>query len=172
LKAVRRGSLAFTLRNISVNAAIGLELVRRCSSIACMNSNAIAGGCLCGSIRYEATGKPYNITHCHCLDCRRSSGAPFVKWASFSRSDFRFSTRQPRKLRWAGRLRSFCPDCGTPLTFLAGPDADEIDVTACSFDQPTALTPTDHTWVEDRLPWIRLADDLPTYRQRRQTHAA
>ena len=126
-----------------------------------MNPNAIAGGCLCGSIRYEATGQPYNITHCHCLDCRRSGGAPFVTWASFSRSGFRFTTGQPRELPWAGRLRSFCPNCGTPLTFLAAADAGEIDVTVCSFDQPTTVTPADHTWVEDRLPWIRLADDLP-----------
>jgi hypothetical protein len=137
-----------------------------------MNSNIIVGGCLCGSIRYEATGQPYNITHCHCLDCRRSSGAPFVTWASFRRSDFRFTTGKPRELPWAGRLRSFCPDCGTPLTFLARPDADEVDVTVCSFDQPTAVTPADHVWIDDRLHWVRLADGLPTYRQKRQTHAA
>ena len=130
----------------------------------------ITGGCLCGSIRYEATGQPYNITHCHCLDCRRSSGAPFVTWASFSRNGLRFITGQPRELSWAGRLRSFCPDCGTPLTFLIGPDADEVDVTVCSFDQPSTVTPADHTWVEDQLPWIRLADDLPNYRQTRPTH--
>src|SRR5438105_10609404 len=136
-----------------------------------MNSNLIAGGCLCGAIRYEAAGQPCNITHCHCLDCRRSSGASFVTWTSFSRSGFRYTIGQPRKLRWAGRLRSFCADCGTSLTFLAGPDADEVDVTVCSFDQPAAVTPADHTWVEDRLPWIRLADNLPTYHQQRQTHA-
>src|SRR5438552_10825339 len=100
-----------------------------------MNPNAIAGGCLCGSIRYEATGQPDNITHYHCLDCRRSSGAPFVTWASFSRSGFRLIAGRPRELPWAGRLRSFCPDCGTPLTLLAGPDADEVDVTVWSLAQ-------------------------------------
>jgi len=137
-----------------------------------MNPNLICGGCLCGLVRYEATGHPYNITHCHCSDCRRSSGAPFVTWASFHRSGFRFTTGLPRELRWAERLRSFCPDCGTPLTFMSGPDADEIDVTVCSFDQPATVTPADHTWVDDRLPWIRLADDLPTYERKRKTHAA
>src|SRR5437868_5766318 len=136
-----------------------------------MNSSIIVGGCLCGSIRYEATGEAYNITHCHCLDCRRSSGAPFVTWA-FSRSGFRLISGRPRELPWGGRLPSVRPGCGTPLTLLAGPDADEVDVTVCSFDQSTAVTPADHTWVEDRLPWIRLADNLPTYRQKRQTRAA
>jgi hypothetical protein len=55
---------------------------------------------------------------------------------------------------------------------MAEPDADEVDVTVCSFDHPESVSPSDHTWVEDRLPWIRLADDLPTYGQKRQTHAA
>jgi len=28
--------------------------------------NITTGGCLCDSVRYEASGEPYNITHCHC----------------------------------------------------------------------------------------------------------
>jgi hypothetical protein len=135
-----------------------------------MNS-IVCGGCLCGLVRYEAVGPPRDVSHCHCSDCRRGSGAPFVTWASFPRSGFRFVAGQPRELRWAGRLRSFCPRCGTPLTFLSGPGAEELDVTVCSFDDPAGVTPADHTWIEDRLPWIRLADDLPTYGQERQTQA-
>jgi hypothetical protein len=122
-------------------------------------------------MRYEATGVPYDITHCHCTDCRRGSGAAFVTWASFQRQGFRFTVSQPRELSWAGRVRSFCPQCGTPLTFLDGPDVDEIDVTVCSFDDPTSITPADHTWTEDQLPWIRLADGLPKYKRNRQSHS-
>jgi hypothetical protein len=135
-----------------------------------MKPDLVRGGCLCGAVRYEATGEPYNITHCHCLDCRRISGAPFVTWASFRRSDVHFTAEQPGEYQWAGRLRSFCPHCGTPLTFMMEPDADEIDVTVCSFDHPETVSPADHTWVEDRLPWIRLADELPAYQQTRPNH--
>jgi hypothetical protein len=132
-----------------------------------MSADATVGGCLCGALRYEATGAPYNVSHCHCIDCRRTSGAPFVTWASFRRSEFRFTKGQPRDVSWAGRIRSFCAACGTPLTFITGPDADEIDVTVSSFDRPDAVSPADHTWVEDRLPWIQLADGLPEHRQGR-----
>jgi hypothetical protein len=75
-------------------------------------------------------------------------------------------------VKWAGRSRSFCPQCGTPLTFLAEPNANEIDVTVCSFDQPASVAPSDHTWVEDRLPWIRLADNLPIYQQKRRSQSS
>ena len=38
------------------------------------------GGCLCGAIRYRISGAPHRTTNCHCLHCRRSSGAPFLTW--------------------------------------------------------------------------------------------
>src|SRR3954453_21498486 len=128
-------------------------------------AQTIQGGCLCGAVRYEATGEPRNVTHCHCVDCRRSSGAAFVTWASFSRSEFRFTKGEAGSFSWAGRVRTFCRSCGTPLTFMAGPNADETDVTICSFDHPETISPADHTWVEDRLQWIVLADGLPAYRR-------
>jgi hypothetical protein len=128
-----------------------------------MSITLITGGCYCGAIRYEATGLPNDVTHCHCADCRRSSGAAMVTWASFPRDCVRFIHGQPEEFVRDGRRRGFCARCGTSLTFLLNADADAVDVTVSSFDQPEAVTPAAHTWVEDRLPWIRLADGLPAH---------
>ncbi len=38
------------------------------------------GGCYCGRIRYEMTAEPL-VVHCHCDNCKRSVGGPFVSWA-------------------------------------------------------------------------------------------
>ena len=35
------------------------------------------GGCLCSSVRIVASGRPYRVGVCHCLDCRKHHGAPF-----------------------------------------------------------------------------------------------
>ena len=35
------------------------------------------GGCLCGSVRIVASGRPYRVGVCHCLDCRKHHGALF-----------------------------------------------------------------------------------------------
>lgn len=121
------------------------------------------GGCLCGAVRYEGRGEPYQVTHCHCADCRRSAGAVFVTWCSFRREDFQFVKGESREVTFAGRLRGFCPDCGTTLTFRSSPETEEIDVTVSSLDHPEGVTPTDHIWIEDRLPWITLADGLTTH---------
>jgi hypothetical protein len=130
-------------------------------------SKTIRGGCLCGAIRYESIAEPYNVTHCHCDDCRKSGGAPFVTWASFGRDNFQFIKGKPLEIAWAGRVRSFCGRCGSALAFMSGPDADEIDITVATFDQPEIVTPADHIWTEDRIPWIKLADKLPQHAQAR-----
>jgi hypothetical protein len=66
-------------------------------------------------------------------------------------------------------MRSFCADCGTSLTFMSGPEADEIDVAVATFDEPERVLPSDHTWVCDRLRWIESIASLPMHeRQRRQ----
>jgi hypothetical protein len=41
------------------------------------------GGCLCGDVRIVATGKPYRVGMCHCLDCRKNHGALFHASATF-----------------------------------------------------------------------------------------
>jgi hypothetical protein len=41
------------------------------------------GGCLCGSVRIVATGRPYRVGICHCRDCRKHHGAFFHASAIF-----------------------------------------------------------------------------------------
>ena len=49
------------------------------------------GGCLCGSVRIVASGRPYRVGVCHCLDCRKHHGALFHASAIFPQDD-RWST--------------------------------------------------------------------------------
>jgi len=129
-----------------------------------MNEDMIEGGCLCGAVRYRASGTPYDVTHCHCGICRKASGAPFVSWASFRVAHFCFTSGEPA--RFAASLqatRTFCRHCGTPLTFQLHEKPEEIDVTICSLDDPERVVPQDHTWTRSQLSWIALADELPRY---------
>lgn len=128
----------------------------------------LTGGCFCGRIRYEATGAPFNETNCHCSICRRTSGAPFVAWFSVPRSMFKLVRGEPSRFKSSAKgTRSFCPHCGTQLTFEHEDYADEIDVTTCSLDDPDRLAPRDHTRASSKLGWIKLADGLPEHREAR-----
>ena len=130
----------------------------------------LTGRCFCGAISYAAAA-PYHRTLCHCSMCRRSAGAPCVAWFSLARADFRLLQGVPKRFRssaWA--TRTFCPDCGTPLTFEADATPDELDVTTCSLDDPARLPPQDHTFVEAQLPWLLLADGLSRHARTRDDY--
>src|SRR3712207_5083812 len=116
--------------------------------------DSLTGGCFCGYVRYEAGGAPYNATLCHCTTCRRACGAPVVAWFSVPRTQFRL-TGEPRRFRSSNRaMRSFCPECGTALTFELDGAADEIDITTASLDDPSRVPPTDHTYAGSRIRWV------------------
>ncbi|WP_066338683.1 GFA family protein [Azohydromonas lata] len=124
----------------------------------------LTGGCLCGAVRYEAGGTPFNLTMCHCATCRRASGAPLVAWFSVPKHEFRLVQGTPARFSSSAQgMRSFCKDCGSALTFENSDLPEEIDVTICTLDQPEQCPPADHTWVSRQLPWISMDDGLPGY---------
>ncbi len=128
----------------------------------------MTGRCFCGAIEYRAEGRPFDETHCHCSICRRTSGAPFVSWASYSSSELVVTRGAPSSFRSSElAVRSFCADCGTPLFFRHDEHPDQVDVTICSLDQPEQVPPRDHTWARSKVPWVELADGLPVHQRSR-----
>ncbi|HEV8702819.1 MAG TPA: GFA family protein [Candidatus Polarisedimenticolia bacterium] len=126
------------------------------------------GGCFCGAVRYEVNGDPGISTHCHCEHCRRTSGAAFLTWVECPAAGFSFTMGTPGSFQSRpGVTRSFCTSCGTPLTYRHVDTPGTVDVTVCSLDEPARVTPQDHVYHDGKLPWVRLADGLPTYRRRR-----
>lgn len=133
-----------------------------------MVGNAYPGGCLCGRLRYRASGQPSDETHCHCEICRRASGAAFVSWATFKTVDYAFTKGKPARFDSSDiAFRQFCPNCGTQLTFQFHKSPQTIDVTLASLDEPGAITPVDHIWTKRQIPWIKLADGLPRHAESR-----
>ena len=127
--------------------------------------NSVEGGCLCGAIRYRIEGSSRRTTSCHCLHCRRSSGAPFVTWVEFRASDFTVVSGTPSRYESRPQVtREFCGKCGTQLTYRHADEPDTIDVTACSLDNVDEVSPEDHVWCDRMVPWLRISDGLPRYK--------
>jgi hypothetical protein len=126
------------------------------------------GHCFCGFVSYGAEGTRSNETNCHCSICRRVSGAPFVAWFTVPIAGFRFLSGEPVSFRSSDHgTRTFCPRCGTPITFRSTHFPDEIDVTTCSLEEPEGVPPKDHTRTSSKLSWVRLADHLPEFSEER-----
>jgi hypothetical protein len=129
------------------------------------------GGCFCGAVRYRATAEPGPIIHCHCSDCRRTSGAAFVSWVEVPVEAFEWTGDEPtthaHPSDTAPRVeRTFCPHCGTVLTFHR-PGEPDIDLTVASLDDAAGLKPGFHLFVRSAVDWVLVGDDLPRYRTHR-----
>ena len=128
----------------------------------------LRGGCYCGAVRYVVDGEVFHSTLCHCRDCRRIAGAPAVAWFSAHTVEMRFSQGNPATYRSSAHvLRGFCAACGTTLSFQDDRYPDEIDIATASLDDPDSVPLQDHTFVQERLRWMHLADGLPEYARTR-----
>jgi hypothetical protein len=116
------------------------------------------GGCLCGAVRFVATGEPLGVAWCHCQSCRRHSGAPVSVFVAFRRDAYTVTEGEIAKFSSSpGRLRGFCARCGSTLT-CEGERSDEMHFHIGAFDDAARLEPTRHIFPEERLPWLNLTE--------------
>jgi hypothetical protein len=108
--------------------------------------DSFTGGCLCGKLRVVASGRPYRVGICHCLDCRKHHGALFNASAIFPANGV---TIEGESREYAGR--SFCPHCGSTVF---GRTDDEVEINLGSLDAPDQLTPTYESWTVRRESWL------------------
>jgi hypothetical protein len=118
-----------------------------------MTTDHLAGGCLCGAVRYEIE-RVFDVMYCHCSRCRKTTGAPVVAcaYASSAEGD-----------------RCFCGECGSALYF-EGRGGRYYSVHVGTLDDPEQAPPRIHQCIETRLAWLELADDLPRVAGNRLPH--
>ena len=126
---------------------------------------ALSGGCHCGDVRYELTGAPRVVVICHCTDCRRSAGAPFVSWAMYPEASLTVIKGSPRTRNSSGTaMRSFCAQCGTGLFYRNAPIfPGTVDVQSATLDDPNVLAPSMHIQTAERLAWMTELNKLAEY---------
>lgn len=123
---------------------------------------AFDGGCLCGHIRYRATAAPVRGVICHCYMCRKHSGAPALAFVHFPRESFTWLGAEPT--RYDSSLhaqRGFCPTCGSTLSMHEEVLVERVQICVGSLDAPERVRIDDHVWVQQRIDWFEVRDELP-----------
>jgi len=118
------------------------------------------GGCLCERVRIVAEGRPDRVGLCHCLDCRKHSGALFHASAVFG-ADAVTIEGETREFRG----RHFCPACGSSVF---GRSGDEVEVNLGALDAPDQLAPTYELWTIRRESWLPEFPGLRRYERDRE----
>ncbi|MFI5306019.1 MAG: GFA family protein, partial [Polyangiales bacterium] len=83
-----------------------------------MEAPMIEGSCMCGGVKYEATGPLTLMARCHCVQCRKASGAEFATNGNVPADGFHLVSGEDLLRRYEsspGKFRVFCGRCGSPL---------------------------------------------------------
>lgn len=125
------------------------------------------GGCLCGAVRYTCTAEPAMAGHCHCEDCRRSSGSGHSSHLAVPDASLTLTGKTKGYARAAdsGNMvtRHFCPECGSPLFSRNDAMPGMIFLRASSLDDLEVFKPQMHVYAARAASWDHPAAELPAF---------
>ncbi|MGQ2935247.1 MAG: GFA family protein [Sphingopyxis sp.] len=119
-------------------------------------SKRYSGGCLCGSIRFEAAGAAAKPHTCSCKMCQRHTGALTTAWVEFPTDEISWTGPGGPPSTWRSSdfsSRTFCPTCGSSLGAID--DEPIVALLIGVFDKPDdkALMPISHAFRDCRPKW-------------------
>lgn len=131
------------------------------------------GGCVCGAVRFTATGEPLRVTICHCTWCQRRTGTAFGTEVVFEQGQVAFSGEAVGRYRHhsdeSGRWLDveFCRICGTSLGFTLEAAPGLRTLPAGAFDDPGWInvesTQIRHVFLRSRRAWSDLSPLVEQY---------
>lgn len=119
----------------------------------------LAGGCLCGAIRYTVDADIKDLRACHCTNCQKASGAGGSVNAVVPTAAIRITKGTPKRyagIADSGRTlyRFFCGDCGSPLFSQRQTTPETSVLRIGTLDtQPEGLKITAHIWTRSARGW-------------------
>ena len=130
-------------------------------------SNSFSGGCLCGSVRYECTSEPVGAGHCHCIDCRKSSGTGHCSHLVVPADgfDLKGEVRFYDAPTDSGNTvsRGFCPTCGSAVYSTNSGMAGLVFPRASSLDDPEVFKPQMIVYRKRAPSWDVMDSSLPAF---------
>jgi hypothetical protein len=126
----------------------------------------ITGHCECGRVSFEIDSDINDFSHCHCSQCRRLHGAPFVTFAGISRDGFRFVSGESDVKIYASSEKNdryFCGVCGSQIYVDAKEEPEALYVCMGTVDGNPPRPPAYHAYAASKAEWYDIGDDLPQY---------
>lgn len=127
---------------------------------------SFTGGCLCGAVRYQGD-KQMGGGHCHCIDCRKSSGTGHCSHMAAPEEAFRVTgeVRFYDRPADSGNLisRGFCATCGAALYSKNSGMPGLVFVRASSLDDPEVFQPQMIVYTKQAPSWDRMDQALPAF---------
>lgn len=96
-----------------------------------MSTVTINASCLCGTVKFTATGQDKNTVLCHCSNCKKASGSAFAHNHRLIKTDLQITQGKDSIKEYGDNatksgntiLRSFCSNCVRELPLFPFPFA-------------------------------------------------
>jgi hypothetical protein len=130
------------------------------------DARTLAGGCECGSVRYEVADAFLYAANCHCSRCRAATGSAFKPFAGIEREKLVITEGSDALMVYGEETLhdTRCARCGS-LLFSVVRDGEYVHVAMGSLVDDPSLRPTEHIFVGSKAPWFEITDDLPQRRE-------
>jgi hypothetical protein len=123
----------------------------------------MTGGCLCGQVRYTATGDPAFSGVCHCRNCQRYTGSAFEPVLAFPASAITVQGELKAYMDTgdSGKHvhRRFCPNCGSGVLADVDVMPGMMLVLAGTLDDTTSFKPAMEIYCSSAQPWTQGPDE-------------
>ena len=120
------------------------------------------GGCHCGAVRYVCSEEPITVVNCHCGDCQKIGGSPFVTGVLVPEGSVEINgeLKSYRVEADSGNniTRNFCPACGTRI-LVEMEGVDGVGVSYTTMDDNSWLEPEIEFYTSKAKPWVTLCSN-------------
>ena len=128
----------------------------------------IKGSCLCQKIRYEYNDSITEVAICHCNQCKRAQGTPFVTNAPIYLKSFSFTQGSELVKEFfssPNKKRVFCSNCGSPFYSQRTDMPEVIRLRLGSVTDGHIPEPNYEIYCESKSGWFSANTDRPIYEQ-------
>ena len=124
------------------------------------------GRCFCGKVQISATEAPLALRACWCRDCQYLGAGSATVNAIFRADqisiDGELANYESAADSGAQMTRSFCPNCGTPVSSRSDTKSHLVVLRVGLFYDREALAPKLTIWTESAPEWACVDSKLPS----------
>ena len=131
-------------------------------------ADILEGGCLCGRVRYQTTciNSRFKV-NCHCRDCQKLSGSPYVSLMGVPAESFTVSGEVKcfeHQGGNGGQMLTFCcRHCNSRVYGKPELARGMIMIAATSLDVPENFRPNADVFVKSAVSWDSMDENLPKF---------
>jgi hypothetical protein len=130
-----------------------------------LESDMVTGSCVCGKVRYEASGPFSSMLSCHCSMCRKHHGTAFATYVSTPIDNFHWLQGKDGLIEYKSSeqgVRNSCSVCGSTVPMMM-PALSMAFLPAGPLEGDLGMRPQGHIFVGSKAPWHTITDDLPQH---------